>query len=43
MTREIEENRIASSEMVEHLCFKSVKQSFFIFFRVHNRQIPADI
>lgn len=31
LTREIEKNRIASSEMVEHLCFKSVKQSFFYF------------
>lgn len=32
LTRGIEKNRIVSSEMVEHLCFKSVKQSGVFLF-----------
>lgn len=32
LTRGIEKNRIVSSEMVEHLCFKSVKQSGVFYF-----------
>lgn len=32
LTRGIEKNRIVSSEMVEHLCFKSVKQSSVFYF-----------
>lgn len=32
LTRGIKKNRIVSSEMVEHLCFKSVKQSGVFLF-----------